>query len=118
MPAYFTTTSTKKPKPSKSKKAAKAKAEHEAWVKAMTKGLKPDKKLVDKSRRSDYNLKVKKTEYVSGGMTTAATPKSESKVYTGERKLLGIATMHKSNLVPVFADDKDAAKDIARMRRG
>jgi hypothetical protein len=31
---------------------------------------------------------------------------------------LGIATMHKSNAVPVFADDTDYVKDLARMRRG
>jgi hypothetical protein len=39
----------------------------------------------------------------------------ETKVYTGD-KMLGIATMHKSNSVPVFrAED---AVEIARMRRG
>jgi len=47
--------------------------------------------------------------------------KSEPKVYSGERKLIGIATMHKSNLVPVFADeDGDATKEateLANMRR-
>lgn len=37
--------------------------------------------------------------------------------YTGERKLVGIATMHKSNAVPIFESDKEHAKDIARMRR-
>ena len=42
--------------------------------------------------------------------------------YTGERRLVGIATMHKSNMVPVFADDDDAsgrkqATEIATMRR-
>lgn len=42
--------------------------------------------------------------------------KKEAKVYNGKRKLLGIATMHKSNLVPVF--DKESAEDIAKMRRG
>ena len=42
--------------------------------------------------------------------------KKEAKVYNGERKLLGIATMHKSNMVPVF-EQKDA-EDIAKMRRG
>jgi hypothetical protein len=35
--------------------------------------------------------------------------------YSGERRLLGIATMHKSNLVPVFSDED--AKELARMRR-
>lgn len=42
--------------------------------------------------------------------------------YTGERKLVGIATMHKSNLVPVFADEDDKtgqkqATELAQMRR-
>ena len=45
------------------------------------------------------------------------TAKQETKVYSGERKLMGIATMHKSNAVPVFEDDKKLAKDIAKMRR-
>ena len=43
--------------------------------------------------------------------------KKESLQYTGERKLVGIATMHKSNAVPIFEDDKEHAIDIARMRR-
>jgi len=42
--------------------------------------------------------------------------KKEAKVYNGKRKLLGIATMHKSNMVPVFS--KDDAEEIAKMRRG
>ena len=45
-----------------------------------------------------------------------ATRKEPMK-YTGERKLLGIATMHKSNLVPVFEDQKEQAIEIAQMRR-
>ena len=49
------------------------------------------------------------------GVGTAAA--KESNVYSGERQLLGIATMHKSNMVPVFADKKEEAKEIASMRR-
>ena len=37
------------------------------------------------------------------------------KVYTGD-KIVGIATMHKSNLVPIFNDQ--AAVEVAQMRRG
>jgi len=44
-----------------------------------------------------------------------STPRINPKFYEGERKLLGIAVMHKSNLVPVF--DEQSAKDISRMRR-
>ena len=48
--------------------------------------------------------------------------RKEPMQYTGERKLIGIATMHKSNMVPIFADDDDKtgskrATEIARMRR-
>ena len=46
-----------------------------------------------------------------------STAKKESMKYTGERKLIGIATMHKSNMVPIFEDNKEEAIEIARMRR-
>jgi hypothetical protein len=47
------------------------------------------------------------------GTTAAAEPK----VYRGKRRLLGVATMHKSNMVPVFADKPEEAIEIAKMRR-
>ena len=46
----------------------------------------------------------------AGGVATLAP----AKVYTGT-KVKGIATMHKSNAVPVFSDEE--AIDISRMRR-
>jgi hypothetical protein len=46
----------------------------------------------------------------TGGNATLKTPK----VYTGT-KVKGIATMHKSNAVPVFSDEE--AVDISKMRR-
>ena len=46
----------------------------------------------------------------TGGNATMAP----AKVYTGT-KVKGIATMHKSNAVPIFSDEE--AVDIARMRR-
>ena len=48
-------------------------------------------------------------------LPTGACPKPEPKVYTGTL-IKGVATMHKSNAVPVI--DDEYAKDIARMRRG
>jgi len=45
------------------------------------------------------------------GVATMAAPK----VYTGT-KVKGIATMHKSNAVPVFSDEE--AVEISKMRRG
>ena len=47
----------------------------------------------------------------TGGNAVLAAPK----VYTGT-KVKGIATMHKSNAVPVFSDEE--AVEISRMRRG
>ena len=68
---------------------------------------------------------VRETEHVpslnsKSGMGTAT--KKPSMQYTGERRLVGIDMMHKSNLVPVFADDDDKtgskqATEIAQMRR-
>ena len=58
-------------------------------------------------RNTTHNIASRATP---GGSTAAVT-----KVYTGD-KVLGIATMHKSNAVPVFrAED---AVEISRMRRG
>jgi len=56
----------------------------------------------------------------TSGIGTAT--KRPAMQYTGERKLVGIAMMHKSNLVPVFADENDkdgskAATEISQMRR-
>jgi hypothetical protein len=71
------------------------------------------------SLSSSYSLKIPE-----GRNTTAHIPSRDSgggnatlpppKVYTGT-KVLGIATMHKSNAVPVFSDEQ--AVDISKMRR-
>ena len=45
----------------------------------------------------------------------SSSAKKDEKVYSGERKLLGIATMHKSNMVPVFSTED--AEALAKMRR-
>jgi hypothetical protein len=58
-------------------------------------------------RNTTANIPSRSTE---GGTTTLAP----AKVYTGT-KVKGIATMHKSNAVPVFSDEE--AKDISKMRR-
>jgi hypothetical protein len=47
-------------------------------------------------------------------ITGPVTVNNTKKVYTGD-KMLGIAAMHKSNLVPVFTDE--SAVDISHMRR-
>jgi len=54
-------------------------------------------------------------EYKSVTSTGVGTEKPERKEYTGTL-IKGIATMHKSNAVPIINDNE--AKDISRMRRG
>ena len=62
----------------------------------------------------EYNVSNHRKKYPSGngiGVTFAKTPNT----YTGD-KLIGIATMHKYNSVPIF--NHEDAIEIARMRRG
>ena len=99
-------------------KRRKALAEHDAWLTKLGLDLKNLKKRLktwtgypfpDLSSDPNYPKCSDKIP-VSGG-----TSKKERLIYNGKRRLLGIATMHKSNMVPVF--DEEDAKDIARMRR-
>lgn len=57
------------------------------------------------------NVEIKST-FATG---KADTSKKESMQYTGNA-IVGIATLHKSNGVPVFS--KEDAIDISKMRRG
>ena len=119
---YMTTTSYKKRKAkNKTKKMLDAEAKHDKWLRKMNAHpeqiAESKKKNVGVSIRSvpDYSTSgntIPTSDVIPGGSTAP----QERLVYSGERRLLGVATMHKSNMVPVF-DTKDA-KDIARMRRG
>lgn len=53
--------------------------------------------------------------HIPSRVTEGGSTAPVHKVYTGT-KVLGIATMHKSNAVPVFAEEE--AIEISRMRRG
>ena len=61
--------------------------------------------------RRDTGPKIPSKNPTDMGVATLAPPK----VYTGT-KVKGIATMHKSNAVPVFSDEE--AVEISKMRRG
>lgn len=80
-------------------------------------------KTTTKSKEWKYELTVRDTKhYPSVGNGVGVGLVKEPLQYTGERRLVGIATMHKSNMVPVFADDDDKdgskqATEIAQMRR-
>ena len=67
---------------------------------------------------SGYSLAIPKdrntTAHIKSVDTGGNAVLKPAKVYTGT-KVKGIATMHKSNAVPVFSDEE--AVDISKMRR-
>ena len=105
---------------SKKRKVPKAQqAEYDAWlksIKSMNTGFSRTKskpvKFVSPVVTGVYVRETQKFQSLDTGLAPAT--KSEPKKYTGD-KILGIATMHKSNAVPVFNDEQ--AKDISSMRR-
>ena len=70
------------------------------------------------SLTSVYSLKIPEgrntTAHLKSVNTGGNATLAPAKVYTGTM-VKGIATMHKSNAVPIFSDEE--AVDIARMRR-
>jgi len=97
----------------------KARREHKEWLES--KGL--DKiKPRDRSETLVIEPLVDRTGVPCGDkIPVAVKGRMEPQTYSGERKLIGIATMHKSNQVPVFADDnedgRNKATEISQMRR-
>jgi hypothetical protein len=109
-----------KSKPKKKPGWQKAEAEHREWL--LKHGIDPDVKV--KRKREFVLLTSAKQEpyrretphypsHASSSIPDAGT-KKESLKYTGDY-IIGIATMHKSNLVPVGRGDNP--KDYATMRR-
>ena len=125
---YMTTTNYKKRKNVKFKSAEHKRRYEQEQVQweALLKKHKIDPSV--KSKKStgrlmdNYTLSVplersskKYPSLSSTGVPGGGCARVEPKVYTGT-KLLGIATMHKSNMVPVFSAQD--AEDISKMRRG
>lgn len=116
---YMTTTKyNRKQKTTKNKRQLAAEAEHDKWLRKQ--GVHPEQ-LAAKKKRQDLNsipdYKANKPDVELSNVVAGHGVHREANTYSGERQLLGIATMHKSNMVPVFADRKEDAKDIASMRR-
>lgn len=83
--------------------------EHEAYL----------KKLGVTGKKSDYRYDI--PDYSTGPRVTSDKiagngTKKESVQYTGD-EIAGIVVTHKSNLMPVRKDNKQAAVDAAQMRR-
>jgi hypothetical protein len=93
-------------------KALKKKWEVEAEDKRKSRAMKAETLTYKLSAPAGRDTGPRIPSLNSGaGVATMAAPK----VYTGT-KVKGIATMHKSNAVPVFSDEE--AVEISRMRRG
>lgn len=71
-------------------------------------------KPLPKSPLEATTLRRESPKVPSGDMYDRFVAAKREMQYTGD-KLVGIATMHKSNMVPVFKQED--AEDIARMRR-
>jgi len=84
-----------------SKRNREAQANHEEWLQSQ--GL------------DTYTLKQKTKNFKGYDVPDySPDPKQQPQAYSGERKLIGIGLMHKSNLVPVW--DEEGAKEITLMK--
>ena len=120
LPAYWTTNNHKKRKKRKvSKRMEQELIQHEKFLKKH--GVSREQLAEKKANRSSTAEKISTTSFAPEKVSLSnnvagIAAKREPNKYTGKRKLLGVATMHKSNMVPVW--DEDSAIEIARMRRG
>jgi len=105
--------------------ARKARELEESWLELLKRqGLEQEEKKRRRGLAAPSLSSVYKLTIPEGRNTTAhikslnsgqgSATLAPAKVYTGD-KVKGIATMHKSNAVPVFSDEE--AIDISRMRR-
>lgn len=93
-----------------SKRFLQIKEEHEKYLERM--GVKGSSKTSSPYSIPDYNTGPRVTSDSIPGNGT----KKDAVKYTGD-EIMGIATMHKSNMVPIRKDNKQAAVDAAQMRR-
>ena len=105
--------------------ARKARELDESWKELLKRqGLEQEDKKRNRAMKApslsgSYSLKIPEgrntTAHIkSRGDFTGNATLPPAKVYTGT-KVKGIATMHKSNAVPIFSDEE--AVDISKMRR-
>jgi hypothetical protein len=102
--------------------ARKARELEASWKELLKQqGIEAEEKRRTKALKAptlSYSLSAppgRETQKINSLSTPGGSTASVHKVYTGD-KIIGIATMHKSNAVPVFSDEQ--AVEISRMRRG
>lgn len=99
--------------------AAKSRQLDADWQALMAKyePKKPVKQVKSSSLSDTYRLSTpagRETVHIPSRNTGGVATLAPAKVYTGTM-VKGIATMHKSNAVPIFSNEE--AVDIAKMRR-
>ena len=126
LPPMYSTTGKKKGKKKFASAEAKQKSEQldKEWKELLKRqGVELEEKkrkraMSAESLTSVYSLKIpagrNTTSHIKSVDTGGNATLAPAKVYTGTM-VKGIATMHKSNAVPIFSDEQ--AIDIARMRR-
>jgi hypothetical protein len=101
------------------KSLIEARRKHDKYLRKM--GVHPDQRrerLSEDNKFKPISVGHSSIPYSStkpSPSTFAPCPKKTPNVYSGERRLLGIACMHKSNLVPIF--EKKDLVEIGKMRR-
>ena len=106
-----------------SAEAQRARALDQEWAELQKRwGVEAEEKKRNRAMKADplsYKLSAPAGRFTSNHIPSRVTEGGSTapvhKVYTGT-KVMGIATMHKSNAVPVFSDEE--AVEISRMRRG
>lgn len=98
-----------------SKRLLQIKEEHEKQLERM--GVKKGDSKYTTKTVSPYSI----PDYNTGPRVTSDSipgngTKKDAVKYTGD-EIMGIATMHKSNMVPIRKDNKQSAVDAAQMRR-
>ena len=115
---YLSTKSKVKPK----LKSKAERAEYAAWCSKY--GIDPEKKKTKKPKfweveaykpaAPSYTRETAKIPSRDTGHVGAVTTGRKTMQYTGT-KMIGVATMHKSNMVPIFNDE--CAVEVSQMRR-
>ena len=96
-----------------SKPTEKARREHDEWLMKM--GAHPSQRKRQKRERLKHVDTVSRVAHIpSSELIPGFVSKKRVNAYTGN-VVIGIATMHKSNSVPVTS--KKAAEEISKMRR-
>ena len=99
----------------KTKRLERAKREHHEWLQSQNLTPAELKKRSSGSPVPFPEYKLTREMPQTSDKIVKVSGRKEEQHYSGERKLIGIGMLHKSNLVPVF--DQQDAIDISKMRR-